>query len=136
MNSRESKQHTDFRLTSSLADEIQAAYREAGETFYVLDLGCGKGLYQEDMKETLSELGDKDVDIIGFDINREALEYSGDTETAQADLVETGIPAGDSSVDFVYSNHLRCQIDEEKLERIEEDAERALRDTGRQYHRC
>lgn len=133
---QELKEHSQFRLTNSLANELEPAYREAGDTFYMIDLGCGKGLYHEDIRETLSGLGDKNVEILGFDINREALEHTGENDTAQADITEYGIPLQDSSADFVYSNHLRCQISQEELEAIKEDAERVLKDSGRQYHRC
>lgn len=128
--------HTDFHLTQALASEIESAYQSADDTFVIADLGCGKGLYHEDIKDTLDGLGDKQVEVIGFDINREPLEYTDQNDTAQADLVEAEIPLTDSSVDFIYSHHLRCQLDKEELENIQKEAERALTEDGRQYHVC
>jgi len=88
------------------------------------------------MKEKLSELGDKEVEVLGFDINQEAREYSKDNNTALTDLKEYGIPLQDSSVDFVYSNHLRCQIEEYELEEIRKEADRVLRNNNHQFHIC
>lgn len=130
----EEHQHTEFRVDNTLASRIEDAYRSAGEEFVVADLGCGKGLYHEDIEEKLDGLGDKDVEIIGFDIDRELLEYTDENETALADLTEYDIPLKDSSVDFIYSNHLACQIEDEEFEEIENEAERVLKEGGRQYH--
>lgn len=131
-----SRQHTRFRLTSHLADKIEEAYSSAGDKFVIADLGCGKGLYHEDIESKLEGLGDREVEIIGFDIEKDRLEENPEADTAVADLVEYGVPLEESSVDFVYSSHLRCQIEDEDLEELKKDVERVLRDGGEQYHLC
>lgn len=128
--------HREFHLNQGVANPLEDAYKSGESTFVIADLGCGKGLYHEDMKQKLDGLGERDIEIIGFDINEEALEHTYENDTAQADLKKYIIPLQNNSVDFVYSNHLRCKLDKEDLEEIEKDAERVLKDEGKQIHRC
>jgi ubiquinone/menaquinone biosynthesis C-methylase UbiE len=131
------KHHTEFQLDQTAANKIEEAYNlTEGEDFTVADLGCGKALYHEDMKKKLSGLIEGEINIVGFDLNREPLEYTDDNNTAQADLVENDIPIQENSADFVYSSHLRCQISKSELEEIKNDADRVLKEGGTQLHRC
>lgn len=132
-----------FSIGSGKANEIAEAYRAADEVFKVLDLGCGKGRYHEDMKDTLSQIGDKEVEIIGLDYNPEALlsgyqaeEYivSDAAPDASDDTRSNYLPFKDESFDMVYSSHLFCQLDESELENVRDRAERALKDSGVQFH--
>lgn len=131
-----------FGIRSGHADDIEAAYRSSDGVFRVLDLGCGRGRYHEDMRESLENIGDRDIEIIGLDNNPAALgegTQAQDYLTADAAPIPNDgnakyLPFQDESFDLVYSSHLLCQLEEAEVEAVRRRAERVLKDAGTQVH--
>lgn len=141
------QRYTEFQLGAGKATEIKQAYDSAGDTFRVLDLGCGSAGYHESMEEFFSGMSreDKDVKIVGADYSMENL-LNGDTESKvrlDAGQESDGfyLPFQDDCFDLVYSRHLFCQLEKEEnsaelIENVRDSVERIIKDSGVQYHEC
>lgn len=133
-----SSESREFYLGAGKVNQIESAYRNSGEVFRILDLGCGPGNYHEDMKKKLNQIGsDKEIEIIGIDINYDALERTGQGNYILHDVTsDYDLPVDEDSIDLVYSRHLNCQLTPEETQEIIEKAEKVLGDSGVQFHEC
>lgn len=133
-----SSESREFHLGAGKANQIASAYRNSGEVFRILDLGCGPGNYHEDMKRKLKQIGPgKEIEIIGVDNNYDALERAGQGNYILHDVTsEYDLPVEEDSIDLVYSRHLSCQLTHEETQEIIEKAEKVLEDSGVQFHEC
>ncbi len=128
----------NYELPNKILSKIDEAYEDSAEgTFVILDLGCGRGDYHEEMIEFSESLGERDVELIGIDYIKSYLKTNDVAETVLTDLREA-FTIKDDSVDFIYSNFLKYNIiskgHDEDWENLKREADRALKNEGLQYH--